>query len=198
MSSGVYVGIDADTVGLAYCAVRQGAVLRSGYFRRANRAGAVMGTYDAAVGEFMTWCARMDAVVYVERPFLRPPAKVVSEDGATVALKERGSVDGFASMWAVVGELRHAGRVAGVVVHDILGTTWQRKVLGFSGCREALKSASVKLAVSVLGVGISDHEADAYGLALWAQKHSGEERRVNGAGQLALDGMERAPRRCGV
>lgn len=153
------VGIDADARRLAYATIDGGGLRAVATIARANQAGRIDARYDTALLCLMRNAADSGAVVYLEDVYL-----------PTTGHTGR-NVQGFKTLAVVQGEIRAVARRCGVPVELTSASAWHSTVLGFTKPRAELKAASMAKARTLAGQDLSEHEADAIGLALYGIEH---------------------------
>lgn len=151
------IGIDPDSRRIAYAAFDSNIFAAVATIERANATGRILEGYDAALTSFMRRAQDRGAVLYVEDIFL--------------ARRDASNVLAYKRLAEVRGELLRAARMHAVPVVDVSASAWHSAVLGFTRDRAALKTASMEKARAVVGgKDLTEHEADAVCIALYAAK----------------------------
>lgn len=161
----VFVGIDADTRGFAWCALSGADVVACEYIPRSTtpvrkqRSRFAPG-YNDAVRAALDWCRRRGAVVYLEAAFLPTGA--------------HNKLSVFGALSEVQGEIKLMAREMECGLISIAPMDWQEALFGFHEPREEVKCASANLAANpfrkALGGAANLHQCDAYCIALTAQR----------------------------
>ena len=172
MSARLVVGIDADTMGLAWCGLAAGKVVGCAYVQRRvpgrSKAGVfgeerVLATYDAGLKALAGAWAELGAEVWMEDAYLAHGVRL-GDDGV---MPQR--VKGFRAHCGALGEIRMALRNVGVRCWMVEASTWRREVLGGGLIRDEVNAASLRLAREEGGLGkvwdVCEHRADAYCVA---------------------------------
>ena len=148
------IGLDADTVRLAYCGITDGSVAGVGTIERLPKSGEIPERYDLVLAVLMKRAAALDATIYLEGIWL-------PQD------RSRANVQGFRALAEVQGEILAMARWSGARVQVVQPTVWQSKVLGITRGRTEIKKAAQRIATGLTKRVLSEHESDAVCLAMY-------------------------------